>query len=329
MTMRRAAAILVLALLVASARPAAAGVGMGVIEEDPRAAHERWKEKAEEYYKDGMKARAAGDQRGAVTNLMRALKIGQTARIDSPYPQKAADELTIIAEEARKDFVVARELLAGEDPQAGLSELQRILRTYLGLPAAKRAGQMLRELEKDPRFQAQLKSGRLTEELDKAVALEAAAAALAAGKTAEELAPASADEEVDLTAAPKAPASGGGAMTVRARELTPDERLAARTEKLVAAYEIYTRVAREGADTAPGLKATAALDRLKGDEAILARIRQAQAENQAREWLSLANNYFRAGRFDLAREHCARIIEKCPQTPQAEEAKSLMEQMKK
>jgi TolA-binding protein len=60
----------------------------------------------------------------------------------------------------------------------------------------------------------------------------------------------------------------------------------------------------------------------------MARLDQAKTERKAKELLSLAENYFRAGRFDSAREYCRKILAAYPQTPQAADAKMLLERLK-
>ena len=101
-----AAAFLTAALVLAAAPPLRAGVGMGTIEEHPAAARERWREKAEEAYKEGMKARAAGDTTNAVRFLLRCANMGKM-RLDSKYPEMAFNTLKVIVEEARKELLVA------------------------------------------------------------------------------------------------------------------------------------------------------------------------------------------------------------------------------
>ncbi|MEA3367409.1 MAG: tetratricopeptide repeat protein [Planctomycetota bacterium] len=178
--MRRALAILLGAAVVVLVWPVAgrAGIGIGTIEEDPRVTHEKWKRKAEDDYKTGMEARAAGKKAEAVKYLIRAYDIGRRMRIDSPYPQKAADALAELTREGLRELDVARDLVAGEAPQAGILELKRITRTYLGLTPARQSGSLMRQLEGDAGFQARLRRGRLAEQLARAEALEARAAAL-------------------------------------------------------------------------------------------------------------------------------------------------------
>ena len=58
------------------------------------------------------------------------------------------------------------------------------------------------------------------------------------------------------------------------------------------------------------------------------RLAKVGAERQAREWMSLATNYFKAGRFDLAREYCQKVLSAYPRSPEAEEARDLLEALK-
>jgi len=313
--------------------PARAAVGMGTIEESPTAARERWREKAEADYKEGMKARAAGDQKNAVRFLLRVAKMGRM-RMDSEYPQLAFNELKVIGEEARKEMAVARDLISGEDPAAGVMELQRIMRTYLGLGQAKEAGALLRQLEGDPKFQAALRAAQLQEELDKAADLEEEAEAVLKPADPDPPLPADADPpaapKTKLPTTPPPPPNPEGVKVaaVKTKELSEKERRAARVAKLAEAYDIYCRIAKQGTGTEPGKKADEARQRLEKDVDLLARIKQAQLEGQAKAWLSLANNYYRAGRFESAREYCKKILAECPETPQAVDAKVLLKGIK-
>ena len=153
------------------------GIGSGVIEDDPRALHEAYKKKAENDYKDAAKALAAGDMETAVRLFIRVVEMSKT-RVDSPYPGMAYEQLGAIVEQAEKELEVARQLVAGEDPAAGLLELKRIARVYMGLNPAKTAATLVRQLEVDPAFQATLRAGRLKVDLQRAAALETEAETL-------------------------------------------------------------------------------------------------------------------------------------------------------
>jgi tetratricopeptide (TPR) repeat protein len=320
-------AVAVLAILAVPALRA--GVSMGTIEEDPNVTREKWRQKAEDDYKEGMKARAAGDAPNAVRLLLRVAETEKRG-LGSPYAPKAFEELKVICEEARKELQVARQLTSGEDPAAGLSELKRIMRTYMGLWPAKEAGALARQLEADPQFQAALKAGRLTEELKKAETLEEQAAALLSPPPKPDPPKPEETTAAKLPTAPPPPPKpeGVGTATVRPKELTEKERRAARVDRLLEAYEIYGRIVAQGGDTEPGKKAAEARARLGEDTDLMARIERAKAERKAREWLSLADNYFRAGRFDTAREYCRKIISTYGQTPQAVDAKVLLDRMR-
>jgi tetratricopeptide (TPR) repeat protein len=319
------AAILWLAL----APAVRAGVSTGTIEEDPVVVKQRQLDKAEADYKEGMKARAAGDASNAVRLLLRVAETEKHG-LRSPYAPKAFDELKVLFEEAQKDLQVARQLVAGEDPAAGLSELKRIMRTYMGLGPAKEAGTLARQLEGDAQFQATLKSARLAEELKKAEALEAQAAAALEPPKPEAQKPEEKPDPSKLpTVPPPAPMPEGvGAVNVRPKELTPAERQAARIARLLEAYDLYGRIVAQGPDTGPGKKAAEARARLEKDADLMARLELAKAERKARELLSLAENYYRAGRFDSARDYCRKVISTYPQTVQASDAKTLLERMK-
>ncbi|MFO8012004.1 MAG: tetratricopeptide repeat protein [Phycisphaerae bacterium] len=359
--MKRTLAILAAALalgLVAST--VRAGIGIGTVEEDPEVTHEKWKRKAEEDYKTGMEALAAGKTGQAVKFLMRAYDIGRRYRIDSPYPQKAADELVKLSREGLRELDVARDLVGGEAPRAGLLELKRITRTYLGLQPARQAGALLRQLEGAPTFQARLRASELAEQLARAEALETRAAALAAeadlddvrGKEAgggerasgtkpAESAPESAPEPAAEAAGHPHPSrssalptepplpDGVDAADVAERSLSPSEREARRLDLLAEAHTIYARVAEAGKGTEVGTNAEAARRRLEQDADLMARIRRARQQDQAREWLSLGTNYMRAGRMDKAREFFQKIVAECPDTPQAREARGFLGGMSK
>jgi len=303
--------------------------GVGVIEDDPRALHEAYKKKAENDYKDAAKALAAGDMETAVRLFIRVVEMSKM-RIDSPYPGMAYEQLGSIVEQAQKELEVARQLLAGEDPAAGLSELKRISRVYMGLNPAKASATLVRQLEADPAFQATLRAGRLKVDLQRAATLETEAEALGqppAAPAGPEAGPA-AGGPIPPPGQTPAAAGPSGAVTVRPKVMTEAERAAARLDRLMEAYEIYGRVAQLGGDTDVGKQAAAARARLEADAGLVARIQALQVERKARQYLSLADGYFKSNRFDLARQYCMKIIEECPKTPQAADAKALMEHMK-
>jgi hypothetical protein len=162
------------------AGPLRAGIGMGTIEDDPETRKAKVRQQVEGWYKDGMKARAAGNLADAV----KFLRWAATTRCDTEFPELAFNELKAISEDAKKELEVARQLVGGEDLAAGMDELKRITRIYSGLGVAKDAGALARQLETDPSFQAKLKAGRLAGELKKAEALEAQAEAAAARREA-------------------------------------------------------------------------------------------------------------------------------------------------
>jgi tetratricopeptide (TPR) repeat protein len=305
------------------------GVGTGVIEDDPQALHEAYKKKAEADYKDAAKALAAGDMETAVRLFIRVVEMSKM-RIDSPYPQRAYEQLGAIVEQAQKELEVARQLLASEDPAAGLSELKRIARVYMGLNPAKAAATLVRQLEVDPAFQATLRAGRLKVDLQRAAALETEAEALGqppAAPTGPVAGPAAPGGPIPPPGQTPAAAGPSGAVTVRPKVMTEAERAAARLDRLAEAYEIYGRVAQLGGDTDVGKQAAVARTRLEANAGLMARIQALQVERKARQYLSLADGYFKSNRFDLARQYCMKIIEECPKTPQAADAKTLMEHM--
>jgi tetratricopeptide (TPR) repeat protein len=423
--------------ILAAAGPLRAGVSMGTIEEDPEVRKAMIRQKVEENYKEGMKARAAGNLADAVKFLIWAA----TTRCDTQFPELAFNELKAISDDAKKELEVARQLVSGEDPAAGLGELKRIARIYFGLGVAKDAGALARQLESDPAFQVRMKAGRLLEELKKAEALEAQAESLlrppgvpppAATPTKPPQTPAKppqvpppaapvkpAAEEVPASPppapqAPGAPAAAGpvnvapwapkppgaaaaappaaapeqppaagsetsaapspkspweeilrdmppapppvgppkpapekagpaplpprppeppkppGIITasVKPKEMTEAERRLARMELLMQAYDIYCRVAQQGAGTEPGKKAAEAKARLEKDADLMACVKAAETDRKARAMMSLADGYFRAGRFDLARRYYAQIISEFPQSQQAAGARAVLERLK-
>ena len=310
--MRRAAAM-VLALAVSQspsdlawAGSARAGIGMGAIEETEEVKHAKAKEQAETYYKNGMQALAEGNVERAVQRLLWVAQMGRQ-RIDSPYPEQAFEQLKILADRGARDLAVARELVAGEDHAAGVKELRRITRVYLGLAPAKEAGRLLRELEKDPAFREAVLAQGLADDLEKARALEAEAETILHP-------PAAGAPESEPPEPPK--------------ELTPEERQAKRLEKKVEAYALYDRIVRQGGETEPAKAAAEAMERLRKDAAVAERLAKVEAERRAREWMGLATNYFKAGRFDLARQYSEKVIASYPTAPEAEEARDLLEAMK-
>ena len=339
--MRRAAAMVLALAVLAWAGRARAGVSMGTIEESEEVKHAKAKEQAEAYYKDGMQALAEGNVERAVQRLLWVAKMGRM-RIDSPYPEQAFEQLKILADQGAKDLAVARELVAGEDHAAGVKELRRITRVYLGLAPAKEAGRLLRELEKDPAFREAVLAQGLAEDLEKARALEAEAEAIlhppAAGapesepQSAEPLAPESEPRPVATGDSTGRTGSGdveaGGPAPEPPKELTPEERQAKRLEKLVEAYALYDRIVRQGGKTEPAKAAAEAIERLRKDAAVAERLAKVEAERQAREWMGMATNYFKAGRFDLARQYSEKVIASYPNAPEAEEARDLLEALK-
>jgi len=297
---------------------------MGSIEEPPEVTHAKLKEKAEADYKDGMAALAKGDTARAVQFLRRVYG----ARIESEYPKKAAAELQKLEEQCGQEFVVARQLVAGEDPEAGVMELTRISRTYAGLPSAKFAGAFLLQLKQDPKFQQALIAGKAADDLEKAKDLEKQAEAIAKGEDVKDPGPSPEDESADPSKTPPKPAKEPP-KAAPAKPMTAAERQAAHDERLTQAYQIYSRVAATCPDTKPGKEAAAAALRLEKSGDFLARKKQADAEREAKQWLGLAEAYYKGGRFDLAYEFARKVLENHPDVPQAAPAKALIEKMKK
>jgi len=333
--MRRAAAM-VLAVAVSQspsdlawAGPAGAGIGMGTIEESNEVKHAKAKEQAETYYKDGMQALAEGNVERAVQRLLWVANMGRQ-RIDSPYPEQAFEQLKILVERGAKDLAVARELVAGEDHAAGVKELRRIMRVYLGLAPAKEAGRLLRELEKDPAFREALLAQGLADDFEKARALEAEAEAIlhppATGAPESEPRPVATGDSTGR--AGSGDVEAGGPAPEPAKKLTPEARQAKRLEKLVEAYALYDRIVHQGGETEPAKAAAEAMARLRKEAAVAERLAKVGAERQAREWMGLATNYFKAGRFDLARQYSEKVIASYPNSPEAEEARDLLEALK-
>jgi hypothetical protein len=280
----------------------------GVIEDDPAALHAGYVKKAEQTYTDAVKAKAAGDLEAAVRLFLICAELGK-ARIDSPYPDKAGQELVAISEQGAKEVVVARALVAGDDPAAGLTELKRIARVYGGLPPAKQAGPLVRQLEADPAFQALLRVSRLAQDLKRAAALEA---------------------EADAPPPALEPAKTPGvlAATVSVKVPTEEERQAARIQRLLEAYELYGRIVQQGSDTDPAKQAAAARSRLEQDAGLMGRIKAASAERAARQYLSLAEGYAKAGLTDRAKEFCQKLLTECPGASQAARARELLATLK-
>lgn len=304
-------AALTLAALVLWAGSARAGIGMGEITESPEVRHARMKEQAERYYKTGMRALAEGRTSRAVRFLLWVAKM----RIDSPYPKKAFDELTQVVEKAEAELAVARDLVEGEDPEAGIKELARIRRVYMGLGVAKDAGHLMARLEEDPEFQQILRVQGFADDFQRAVSLEAEAEALRKAHL----------EKSDPEVVTVEGADGNGQDVVSPRMMTPEERRAARIKKLAKAYAIYKRIVRHAGETELGKEAADALKRLAADEGLAEQIRKQRLREKARQWLGLATNYYRAGRTDLAEDYCRKIIEEAPSSPQAQEARAMLE----
>jgi tetratricopeptide (TPR) repeat protein len=303
------------------AGPVRAGIGMGTIEDDPETRKAKARQQVEGWYKDGMKARAAGNLADAV----KFLRWAATTRCDTEFPELAFNELKAISEDAKKELEVARQLVGGEDLAAGMDELKRITRIYSGLGVAKDAGALARQLETDPSFQAKLKAGRLAGELKKAEALEAQAEAVLQPPPAEK-------PPAEKPPVPGAPQAGKtpGVITaaVKPKEMTEAERKLARLDLLGQAYELYGRIAQQGGETEPGRKAAEARTRLEKDAELMARIKAVDADAKARALMKLADGYFKAGRLDLARQNCEKVISDYPQSQQAADARAMLERMK-
>ena len=326
--MRRATAMVLALAVVAWAGRARAGVGMGTIEESEEVKHAKAKEQAEAYYKDGMQALAEGNVERAVQRLLWVANMGRM-RIDSPYPEQAFEQLKILVDRGAKDLAVARELVAGEDHAAGVKELRRIMRVYLGLTPAKEAGRLLRELDKDPAFREAVLAQGLTDDFEKARALEAEAEAILHPPAAD------APEPEPRPAGPALSQSkgngdveAGGPAPEPPKELTPEERQAKSLEKKVEAYGLYDRIARQGGETEPAKAAAEAMERLRKDAAVAERLAKVEAERQAHEWMGLATNYFKTGRLDLARQYSEKVLASYPNSPEADQARDLLEALK-
>jgi hypothetical protein len=133
-----------------------------------------------------------------------------------------------------------------------------------------------------------------------------------------------------LLTLPAEPPKPPGVITasVKPKEMTEAERRIARLDLLMQAYDIYCRVAQQGAGTEPGKKAAEAKARLEKDADLMARVKAAETDRKVRAMMSLAEGYFRAGRFDLARQYYAQIISEFPQSQQAADAKGMLERIK-
>lgn len=280
------------------------GIGTGIIPDDPEIQHATYRKKAEDDFNAAAKAKAAGDLETATRLFIGVADLSKMG-VDSPYPARAFEELQAIGEQAAKELAVARSQLGGADPAAGLAELKRIVRVYSGLPPAKQAGALAIQLDADPQFQASLRAARLAQDLKKAEALEAAAAPGATARTGSE--------------PPTGPA---------AKALTDKQREALRLSRLVEAYETYGRIVDQGGTTDPAKAAAAAIARLQQDKDLMARLTQAQAEGKARQYLGLAQNYFKAGLTARAQEYCQKILTECPSAPQAADAQAILDKMK-
>jgi tetratricopeptide (TPR) repeat protein len=308
--------ILFVFVILAAAGPLRAGIGMGTIEEDPETRKAKVRQQVEGWYKDGMKARAAGN----LSDAVKFLKWAASTRCDTEFPELAFNELKAISEDAKKELEVARQLAGGEDPAVGLDELKRITRIYSGLGVAKDAGALARQLEADPSFQAKVKAGRLAGDLKKAEALEAQAEAIVRPPATEK------PPAVDPAPAGKAP--GVITAAVKPKEMTEAERKIARLDLLGQAYEAYGRIAQQGGETEPGRKAADARTRLEKDAELVARIKAVDADTKARALMKMADGYFAAGRTDLARRQCMKVISDFPQSQQAADARALLARMK-
>jgi tetratricopeptide (TPR) repeat protein len=104
----------------------------------------------------------------------------------------------------------------------------------------------------------------------------------------------------------------------QAAELAKDYALAIRLyEQLVAACP--------KSDLAAAARARA--DALKADKAIVASIREREAQRDGRSWLSMADNFIQAGHPDKAREYLKKIIDTYPDTEWGRQAKERLKKL--
>lgn len=96
----------------------------------------------------------------------------------------------------------------------------------------------------------------------------------------------------------------------------------------VAGYELLAAVAERFAPTAAGRTARLKAEQWAADPANKALLDAARARDQARQLLSMVDNYIKAGRPDLAREKLKQVIELVPDTDLAREAAERLKDLK-
>lgn len=112
-----------------------------------------------------------------------------------------------------------------------------------------------------------------------------------------------------------------GDVLARARDLEAKQ-------DLVGAFGLYETLAKDFADTAAGRDAARRLGELRGDEALMAKIKAEQARRECEGWLKSADNYAKNGMADKAREVLKKLIDKYPDTEYAKQAKDKLAGLK-
>ncbi len=92
------------------------------------------------------------------------------------------------------------------------------------------------------------------------------------------------------------------------------------------AYEAF---AAKHAGTPAGAQAAAKAQAMRADKALMARLAHEAAERDSKGWLSMARNFIRAGFPEKARPYLLRVIEKYPDTDFADQARTMLEELKK
>ena len=95
--------------------------------------------------------------------------------------------------------------------------------------------------------------------------------------------------------------------------------------KAIALYEQIVK-GYEKADCFAAAKAR--LEALKADKAIMADVRNKEAERECRSWLQMADNYQKAGLVDKAREYLQKILDKYADTDWGVKAKERLAALK-
>ncbi len=112
----------------------------------------------------------------------------------------------------------------------------------------------------------------------------------------------------------------------RARELLAQAAAAVQADDLVAAYGLYRTLAQQFPDLPEGTEAAAELVEWEADQELMTRVRGLQAEKEARQWMTLADNFLANDHYSEAMQYYQKVVEKYPDTEVAAQAEAKLEE---